>query len=193
MRLLYCFLYCIITFKVNAQAINENNFVLYTTKDGLSNNRIFDVKQDVYGYIWIATAKGLNRFDGTKFQQFYADSNRNSLPQDVILKLRWLDKERLAVFTMNGLHVINSRTLEQRNIIIPSDSLPFLPLNRTLDAFVDQKGNIFMATATGFYQFNSNNELVFRYNHFARKHIEEKKPTAFGLNIIQLEENILLI
>ena len=193
LRLLYYIVFCIISFPAYAQTLHEKSFVLYTTKDGISNNRIFDVKQDVYGYIWIATAKGLNRFDGTTFQQFFADSNRNSLPQDAILKLRWLDKEHLAVFTMNGLHIINSRTLEQRNIIIPSDSLPLFPLNRALDAFVDQKRNMFMATATGFYQFDSKNQLVFRYDHFARKHIEEKKPTAFGLNIIQLEENILLV
>ena len=181
------------TFTGYAQPIDEKNFVLYTTIDGLSNNRIYDVKQDAYGYIWIATAKGLNRFDGTKFQQFYADSNKNSLPQDWIRTLRWLDSDRLAVITMNGLHIINTRTLEQKNIIIPSDSLPLLPLNRVMDAFTDKKENIFIATATGFYQFNSKNELLFRYDHFSLNHIQEKKLTAFGLNIIPLEENILLV
>src|SRR5688572_25578092 len=192
-RLLYFLLCCALTLTVPAQTMDEKNFVLYTTKDGLSNDKVYDVKQDAYGYIWIATAKGLNRFDGTTFQQFYADSSKNSLPQDWISKLRWLDNERLAVITLNGLHIINSRTLEQRNIIIPSDSLPLLPLNRVLDAFIDKKENIFIATATGFYQFNGKNELVFHYDHFPKKHFEERKPTAFGNNIVPLEENILLV
>jgi ligand-binding sensor domain-containing protein len=194
LRLLYCFLYCFLTSLVSAQVIDEKNFTHYTTKDGLSNNVINSIAQDVYGYIWIATNKGLNRFDGSTFQQFYSDTSQNSLPLDFIHNLRWLDKEQLGVITVSGLHIINSRTLEQRNIVIPPDSLKsLLPVNRVRDAFVDKNRNIFIATATGFYQFNTKNELVFRYDHYSRKYIEEKKPAGFGNNIIQLDDNILLV
>jgi len=194
LRLLYSFLCFSLTSEVFAQIIAEKDFVLYTTKDGLSNNHINAVTQDAYGYIWIATKKGLNRYDGSTFQQFYSDSSRNSIPEDFIHRLRWLDKERLAVITVNGLHIINSRTLQQHNIIIPPGSLKsLLPLNRVIDAFADKKGNIFIATATGFYQLGPKNELVFRYDHYSRKHIEERKSTAFSIKITPLEENILLI
>ena len=194
LRLLYCFLCCFSALAGSAQIIDEKHFVSYTTKDGLSNNNCFAITQDAYGYIWIATAKGLNRFDGTTFQQFYSDSSQNSLPIDFIFKLRWLDKEQLAAVTHSGLHIMNSRTLQHRNIIIPPDSLKtLLPLNRALDAYADKRGNIFIATATGFYQFNSKDELVFRYDHYSRKYVEEKKTAAFAINIIPLEENILLI
>ncbi|HEU5166422.1 MAG TPA: histidine kinase [Chitinophagaceae bacterium] len=167
---------------------------MYTTKDGLSNNTVNAVTQDKYGYIWIATGKGLNRFDGTTFQQFYSDSGRNSLPEDYILNLKWLDDERLAIITNSELHIINIRTLEQRNLVIPPDSLiSYLPVNKVFDAYSDKKRNIFIVTATGFYQFNARDELIFRYDHFSRKYIEGKNPVAFGINITPLEDNILLI
>jgi ligand-binding sensor domain-containing protein len=88
LRLLYSFLCCFLTSVGFAQIIAEKNFVLYTTKDGLSNNFVNSVTQDTYGYIWIATNKGLNRFDGTTFQQFYSDSSQNSLPMDFIFRLK---------------------------------------------------------------------------------------------------------
>src|SRR6266496_2969637 len=79
--------------QLKGQSFDEKDFSLYTTKDGLSNNDAWSVVQDSYGYIWIATKKGLNRFDGNSFQQFYADSSRNSLLQDWVYKLKFLDSE----------------------------------------------------------------------------------------------------
>lgn len=39
-----------------------------TTDDGLSNNYVYDLLQDRYGFIWFATDDGLNRFDGYEFK-----------------------------------------------------------------------------------------------------------------------------
>jgi hypothetical protein len=167
----------------------EENFKRITTADGLSNNFVTGIEQDSYGYIWIATYKGLNRFDGHSFQQFHSDSSRNSLPQDLILRLKWLDKERLAATTFSGLHIVNTRTLESRNLVIPQ-----LPkknqgwLNKISDAASDKSGNIFISTATGFYEFNNRDELIFRYDHLVYK-----KARVFGWNIIMAEDNVVLL
>lgn len=42
----------------------------YTSSTGLSNNSIMDINQDKYGFLWIATADGLNRYDGYDFTSF---------------------------------------------------------------------------------------------------------------------------
>ena len=39
----------------------------YSTANGLSSNSIAEMKQDDYGYLWLATWNGLSRFDGTNF------------------------------------------------------------------------------------------------------------------------------
>jgi ligand-binding sensor domain-containing protein/two-component sensor histidine kinase len=43
---------------------------LYTTADGLNDNYILWVYQDTYGYLWVGTPNGLNRFDGKRFISF---------------------------------------------------------------------------------------------------------------------------
>lgn len=45
-------------------------FVNYTTKDGLSNNKVNAILQDKYGFIWLGTEDGLNRYDGYQFKVF---------------------------------------------------------------------------------------------------------------------------
>ena len=42
-----------------------------SSADGLPCNQVFDMKQDKDGYIWLATANGLSRYDGYQFLNFY--------------------------------------------------------------------------------------------------------------------------
>lgn len=42
----------------------------YTTADGLGNGRVFHGARDLRGFLWFATADGLSRFDGNRFENF---------------------------------------------------------------------------------------------------------------------------
>ena len=42
----------------------------YTTTDGLPSSESYDIIQDKKGFIWIATDRGVSRFDGYKFKNF---------------------------------------------------------------------------------------------------------------------------
>jgi len=44
------------------------NFTSLTTKNGLSSNVVNAVLKDSYGWVWFATADGLNRFDGVNLR-----------------------------------------------------------------------------------------------------------------------------
>ena len=52
---------------------DKNSTHLYTAVDGLSDDNITSLGQDSYGYIWIATLRGLNRYDGNHFLQFHVE------------------------------------------------------------------------------------------------------------------------
>lgn len=39
----------------------------YTTHEGLPNNRIYNIVQDKFGFIWVSTRDGICRFDGKEF------------------------------------------------------------------------------------------------------------------------------
>jgi ligand-binding sensor domain-containing protein len=73
--------------RLPAQSLDETNFTCYTRVQGLSNNSISGIVQDSTGYLWIATYKGLNRFDGRDFTNYFTGSADLPLPDNLIKRL----------------------------------------------------------------------------------------------------------
>lgn len=46
------------------------SFLKYSTKEGLAQSQIYDIKQDSKQYLWIATLGGLSKFNGKSFQNY---------------------------------------------------------------------------------------------------------------------------
>ncbi|SFS60850.1 Signal transduction histidine kinase [Mucilaginibacter polytrichastri] len=87
------------------------NFTSLTTKNGLSSNVVNAVLKDSYGWVWFATADGLNRFDGTNFTVYrHRDGDINSLPINEILSLYEDKTGRLWIGTGGGALVYYDRT-----------------------------------------------------------------------------------
>src|SRR6186713_714517 len=42
----------------------------FTTENGLSNNNVYKLMEDKKGFLWVATAYGLNRYDGYTFKKY---------------------------------------------------------------------------------------------------------------------------
>ena len=57
--------------------VNEHilKFDYLSIKNGLSHNTIFSLLQDRYGYIWIGTQNGLNRYDGFTCKLYSLDDS----------------------------------------------------------------------------------------------------------------------
>src|SRR5215470_7835338 len=152
--------------RLAGQSFSENGFVRYTTAEGISHNTVSAIKQDSIGYIWAATNSGLNRFNGTRFVQFHSNSDSNSVAAEDLSGMTWLDSHRLAVFT-SGLHIVDTRTGATRNIFIPyHDKRYQWKFNIVMTAKGDSEGNVFLVTRSGFYQFDKNYRLVFRYDYY---------------------------
>ena len=72
--------------------------------DGLSQNTILDVHQDAYGFIWVATESGLNRYDGYSFRQFSQDrSDLTALASDFVWDIEEDEDGDLWMATKGGL------------------------------------------------------------------------------------------
>lgn len=79
-------------------------FLNFDQLNGLSNNLVLDILQDPYGFIWIATADGLNRFDGYNFKVYlHSDTDSASIAGDFITSLTLDYKHNLWIGTKNGL------------------------------------------------------------------------------------------
>ncbi|MGH7586926.1 MAG: sensor histidine kinase [Gemmatimonadales bacterium] len=76
----------------------------YTTDDGLGQNFVERVVQDRAGFLWVATRRGLQRFDGTTFVP-YADLD-SAAPRELSGSIThlWTDRRgRLWIGTAGGL------------------------------------------------------------------------------------------
>jgi ligand-binding sensor domain-containing protein/two-component sensor histidine kinase len=80
---------------------------LYTTADGLSDNYIFSIYQDSYGYLWIGTANGLNRYDGKKFANF---GIQQGLPSMLVDRIYEDHHKRLWIGTRAGIAELKGDT-----------------------------------------------------------------------------------
>lgn len=60
-------------------------FDTYSLEDGLSQSSVTGIVQDKYGYIWISTQDGINRFDGYGFRVFKnVPDSLNTIPNNYI-------------------------------------------------------------------------------------------------------------
>ncbi|HEY0750648.1 MAG TPA: two-component regulator propeller domain-containing protein, partial [Chitinophagaceae bacterium] len=185
--------------QVSAQVIDEERFIRYTASNGLSDNYIREITQDSTGYIWIATNRGLNRFDGHQFKPFYKNSGYNPIPDNNIYSMGLLGSE-IFLATSDGAQVLSTRSLEQTNLDVPtSDQLRYWS-NACLYIRPDLYGNICLSTKTGMYVFTKNGKLKNRFDYYTEKDIGHtwmlfgnRLYTLPNGNILQLNSTGLLI
>lgn len=99
----FLFFWCI-AFAMNAQ--QGFTFTRFTADDGsgLSSNTVYSLYQDEKGFLWIGSANGLQRFDGSKFVQFAA-TGTDGLPYSAVSQILPLDKQQL-LLNFSNLHEI---------------------------------------------------------------------------------------
>jgi len=173
--------------KSNAQEVDENRFALYTRQNGLSGNIITGMVQDSTGFIWASTTTGLNRFNGSNFVQFHSENDSLSLPSEYVRGLFLVDKRRLCSFG-DGLHIVDTYTGEVKNVFIPYPQKQYqYKFNWILAVNSNSSGDIFVLARSGFYHFNRNYRLLFRYDHYAREEVATASFT-FGRYLLKLDE-----
>jgi two-component system sensor histidine kinase LytS len=137
----------------------QNSIQKFTINNGLTSNIIFDITQDEIGYLWIATNKGLLKFDGDNFTQIIKQKTTTVLSQ----------KNTVYAGLENGLLIKNSNQ-EQ-----------LLASKKVLHIFSVKK-DVFVGTNQGIYKlekdylkplqintvvdFSIINDLIFENNSF---------------------------
>lgn len=113
----------------------------YSISQGLSNSVVNDIQQDQYGFIWLATDDGLNRFDGYNFKIYRKTGSEEGSISSSFIKTVFCDsKGRLWVGTISGLNLYNSECDCFKKF------LPELNINSISE---DKHGNIIIATDGG--------------------------------------------
>jgi ligand-binding sensor domain-containing protein len=74
-------------FQLAGIARGQSRYHFYTLgiEQGLSNPSIWTIGQDKYGFIWMGTANGLNRYDGHTIKQYFHHAgDSTSLPGNTV-------------------------------------------------------------------------------------------------------------
>lgn len=147
-----------------------------TVYDGLSSDFVQFTLQDKKGYIWIATNKGLDRFDGKNIKQFtYDPQDSTSLIYNYVLSMVMDKNDRLWVATRGGLCIKEEDDTFTR-FKTDANNKPALPHNNITALFEDSKGRMWVGTQNGLCLYNEASKTfkVFQY--------DEEDSTSIGLN-----------
>ncbi|MCS3794753.1 triple tyrosine motif-containing protein [Niastella sp. OAS944] len=135
-----------------------------TLQTGLSSPHVRKIVQDKYGFMWLATQDGLNRFDGTQYVIFNSgsvDQNHIITGTDVYDIAIDASGEYLWVLTAyNGLSKIELRTCRVVSTHPIQLSLP-APKGLWLKCMFIKGSHIFIGTNEGYYiRFNTANAQI---------------------------------
>lgn len=142
--------------------------------DGLSDNTVNAITQDKYGFIWIATVDGLNRFDGYRVEAFTHEiTNPLSLPSDRITCLYSDIDGNLWIGTDEGLSRFNFNNHSFYNFKHNPTNKNSIPSNVIRKITGDDKGFIWIATNQGLCCFDKNKK---QFTTLSPSSINEDQP-----------------
>jgi signal transduction histidine kinase/ligand-binding sensor domain-containing protein len=162
-------------------------FEHFSIDDGLSQASVYSIVQDKKGFLWFATADGINRYDGYTFKVFRHDPmDPNSLSGNFIYSVFEDSKGRLWVgIDGGGLNRFDAQT--ERFIHFTHDPADphSLSHNKVRVIFEDHKGTLWIGTAGG--GVNRFDEDTGQFKHF--KHSETDAGSLSHNDVYTLHED----
>lgn len=140
---------------------NGKLFIHFGMEQGLNSDIIYSILQDKTGNIWVGTNKGLNRFDGNKFNSipivlsnhsssYLSNSNNNTTPSENAVWSMLQDKNgTIWIGTDDGVYCYNAKEFTRfldKKTVTNKDSLKLKGIFSILEA---KNGNIWFAECAG--------------------------------------------
>lgn len=143
---------------------------LYTSND-LSSSLIRCIIQDKYGFIWVGTNYGLNRFDGYKFSTYLCNpADTTTIQDNDIVKLYPYSKEFLFVATSRGLYKYSYLTNSFQHIVLEKKDEKI----RVSSLIEDRKHNLLIGTAGyGAYRLDMTTGKVTRLSRKSANSVDD--------------------
>jgi signal transduction histidine kinase/ligand-binding sensor domain-containing protein/DNA-binding response OmpR family regulator len=162
---------------VDATESENIRFTSLSILDGLSQSSVFSVKQDKKGFLWIATADGLNRYDGYTFSVYRHNKNDANSIQSNRIRYVHIDRDdHLWLGTATGLSYYDRE----------NDRFVNYPLDTQVNCVCRHDDDVlFVATNRGVMQFDKRTKV------FCRVPVGEKD--ALQAQIIVHYNSLLLV
>ena len=160
------------------QRDKDEEYALVVAQE-LSNSRVQCIAEDASGQLWIATFRGLNRYDGHEYHQYFCSDDSLGLPDNNVQGLLCDRHGRLWVATVNGVCRYTNTDWFER--------IPMQTGNRNArKLLMDSKGRIFVYNGTEVLMYD---EL---HNIFLPRINRQMIGQAWGDFFIDASDHILL-
>lgn len=168
-------IYFIIYLCVSLLAIADSGSHLYTS-ERLASNKTTCIIQDKYGFIWIGTEYGLNKFDGYRFTHYLTDINDStSIISNDITSFLVDKKGQFWIGSEKGLMKYNYKTNDFKRYHCPDGNTP-----RIETILEMSNGDILIATAGyGLYKISKGTDKIIKDNSFWKSHNDDYKSRIF--------------
>lgn len=140
-------------------------FQRMSVEQGLSQPNVYAIAQDRTGFIWIATADGLNRYDGSTFKIFRRiPSDKTSLSDDFVMKLFLDSKGRLWVGTRDGgVNLYNDAQATFQQFKHYPESATSLSHNHITAFAEDRTSRLWVGTEDGLNLYDAQKGIFLRF------------------------------
>ena len=117
--------------------------------ESISNRNIKSITEDSRGYIWIGTYRGLNRFNGREYRQYYSIDDDYGLPGNQAIDVFCDSRGRLWAATTNGIAIYDAERDDFRRVCL--DDI-YLTANMELTETFD--GRILLNTRLSVFEYD---------------------------------------
>ncbi|MCF6240491.1 MAG: ATP-binding protein [Bacteroidales bacterium] len=125
-------------------------FKTYSIVDGLSQNSVYCITQDKNDFIWLATGKGLNRFDGYDFVNYYHNpKDSTSISHSRVLDIEVDKQNRLWLATNAGVNCFDQTKDIFYHFKSDSSNSQTIWEDMVKDLFIDSQGYLWVGTRSG--------------------------------------------
>ncbi len=151
----------ILTLPILAQE-TDGRFTYYRSEAGLSHDIVYHMMQDRYGFLWIATEEGLNRFDGLQFEIFKRRSfDSTALPTSNTNYVVENSDTSLWVGTW-GKGLVHWDSRSGRVLSVRNVRDGHLPDDRIQVMMMDREGVLWVGTFDGLCRMEGDRVTIFR-------------------------------
>jgi len=120
----------------------------------LSNPNVTAITQDKDGFIWIGTANGLNRYDGSEYRRYFHGRDSNSLSDNAIQDIYLDSKERIWAASVRGISLYDRERDDFKTIPNTTTSNNFKDVVQTSD------GTLFFNSVLQIAKYDEDSDVI---------------------------------
>lgn len=162
------------------EILHDENIESPVISSDISNSKVNCIAEDRRGFIWIGTFRGLNRFNGYEYRQYYFTGEESSIPNNQVHCIMEDSLGRLWIGTSDGVCIYQD-----------DDTFKTIPIRsssyRVVQLFTDASGAVYLNNSTSVCKYDEDKE----YFEEIIQGNESNIPSAFTPSTFITEDNEL--